>query len=67
VVALSAFVERRRSRDHRLLHDACRAIVATSVAAARTALAEAPSGERALRLRRLRMLEELHAYSMGAG
>ena len=65
-IALSVFVERRRSREHRLLHEACVAIVAASVVAARAALAAAPPEQRALRLRRLRGLEELHAYATGA-
>lgn len=63
VVALSVFVERRRSRQTRLLHDACTAIIAASVVAARAALVAAPPEQRALRLHRLRTLEELQAYA----
>jgi len=63
LVAFSAFNERRRSREVRLLHEACRAILAASVAAEQVAVVVAPPEQRAVRLRRLRKFEDAQAYA----
>jgi len=63
LVAFSSFRERRRSRETRLLHEACGAILAASVAAERLAVAEAPPELRAVRLRRLRKFEDAQVYA----
>jgi len=67
LVALSSFSERRRSREARRLHAACRDILAGSIEATRLAVAASVPAERAVQLRRLRKLEEAQAYAEALG
>ena len=59
------FVPRRRV--WRALHDRCRRILADSVVAARAELVWAPLCEHAVRVVRLRKLEELETYASALG
>jgi hypothetical protein len=67
LVAFSAFRERRRSRETRLLHAMVGEILAASIAAERSAAASGPPAERAMRLRRLRQFEDARAYAATMG
>jgi hypothetical protein len=67
LVSFAPMAERRRARDARALHAACRSIVAASVEATRAALVAAPPTERAMWGRRLRKLEDLDAYAAALG
>jgi hypothetical protein len=49
------------------LHARCRVLLAASVSVARDELAGAPASERAVRLARLRKLEELEDYASALG
>jgi hypothetical protein len=64
VIAFADVVLRRRRRVARQVHARCLEILEASVAAARMELAGGPPIERAVRVRRLRKLEELHAYAL---
>ncbi len=67
VIAFADIVLMRRRRTARQLHASCLAIVAASVAAARDELVTAPIYERAVRMSRLRKLEELEVYASMVG
>jgi hypothetical protein len=67
LVAFSSFSERRRSREIRRLHEACRAILAASIAAERMAAAMLPPEARAVHVRRLRIFEDAEAYAATTG
>jgi hypothetical protein len=67
VIALAEFVLRRRRRAARQRHARCLEILTGSVVLAREELAGAPPGERAVRMSRLRKLEELAGYVAAVG
>jgi hypothetical protein len=57
----------RRQRVARAVHARCRMLIAASVDAARTELVGAPARERAMRVARLRKLEQLEEYVSALG
>ena len=67
VIAFAELVRMRRQRMARAVHARCRELIAASVTAARTELIEAPGAERAVRLARLRKLEELEDDASALG
>jgi hypothetical protein len=67
VVAFEEIVRMRRQRVARALHDRCCALIADAIALARAELRGARLDERAVRVARLRKLEELHAYAAASG
>ncbi len=67
VIAFEELVRMRRRRMARAVHAECRAVIAASVEAARSALASAPVNEYWVRLGRLRKLEELEEYASAIG
>ena len=67
VLAFAEIVQLQRRRRARRLHGRCMEILSASVAAARAALVQASPGEWAVRVARLRKLEELAAYAGAAG
>jgi hypothetical protein len=67
LVAFSSFTERRRTRESRRLHEACRAILAASIAAERIAAATMPLRERTVHVRRLRKFEDAGTYAATTG
>ena len=67
IIVFADIVQLRRRRTARQLHGRCLAILAATVATARTELVTAPARERWVRMRRLRKLEELHAYATALG
>ena len=67
VIAFADIVQMRRRRMARQLHGRCLAIISASVIAARAELPLAPFGERAVRVTRLRKLEELETYAGALG
>jgi hypothetical protein len=67
VIAFAEVVRARRVRAARLVHAACREVIARTVCAARAELATAPPAERHIRSARLRKLEELEAYAAAIG
>jgi hypothetical protein len=67
VIAFADIVQMRRRRTAQQLHARCLAILSASVAAARGELATAPWRERAVRVARLRKLEELETYAAALG
>lgn len=67
VIAFAEGVRMRREREGRAHHARCLDILAASVDAARAALVAADAAhERAVWTRRLRRLEELHDWAVGA-
>jgi hypothetical protein len=67
VIAFADIVQLRRRRVVRQLHGRCLMILSASVAAARGELAHAPVRERAVRVARIRKLEELEVYAVALG
>jgi hypothetical protein len=67
VIAFADIVQLRRRRTAQRLHVHCLAILSASVVAARAELAAAPWRERAVRVARLRKLEELETYAAALG
>jgi hypothetical protein len=67
LVAFSSFAERRRTRESRRLHEACRAILVVSIAAERIAAATMPPEDRTVHVRRLRKFEDAEAYAVTMG
>jgi hypothetical protein len=67
VIAFAELVRMRRQRVARAVHARCRMLIAASVDAARTELAGAPGRERAVRVARLRKLEQLEEYVSALG
>jgi hypothetical protein len=67
VIVFADVVRMRRLRTARQLHARCCAILAESVAAAHSELANAPARERWVRLARLRKLEDLEVYAAAIG
>jgi hypothetical protein len=67
VVAFADIVQMRRRRTAQQLHARCLVILSASVAAAHAELAGAPLRERAVRVARLRKLEELETYATALG
>jgi hypothetical protein len=67
VIAFAELVRVRRQRVARAVHARCRMLIAASVDAARTELAGAPVPERAVRVARLRKLEQLEEYVSALG
>ena len=62
VIAFAELVRMRRQRVARAVHVRCCMVIAASVVAARDELARAPARERAVRVARLRKLEQLEQY-----
>ncbi len=67
VIAFAELVRMRRQRVARAVHARCWMLIAASVDAARTELAGAPVRERAVRVARLRKLEQLEEYVSALG
>jgi hypothetical protein len=67
IIAFAEIVRMRRQRVARAVHARCRAIIAASVATARDELTDAPWPERAVRVARLRKLEQLELYAGALG
>jgi hypothetical protein len=67
VIAFAEIARARRVRVARSIHAACRRILERTVHVARVELASAPPEEWAVRLARLRKLEELEAYAAAVG
>ena len=67
VIAFAELVRVRRQRVARAVHARCRALIAASVETARIELLEAPARERAVRVARLRKLEQLEQYAGAVG
>ena len=67
VVPFAEIVRMRRQRVARAVHARCRVLIAASVEAARAELLVAPPPERAVRVARLRKLEQLEQYAEGVG
>lgn len=67
VIAFAELVRMRRQRVARAVHARCRVLIAASVEAARAELILAPAPERAVRVARLRKLEQLEQYAGGLG
>ena len=67
VIAFAELVRMRRQRVARAVHARCRVVIADSVAAARSELAWSPVRERAVRVTRLRKLEQLEEYVSALG
>jgi hypothetical protein len=65
VIAFADGLRMRREREGRARHVRCLEIIATAAIAARDALETAADGERAVWARRVRKLEELHAWAAG--
>jgi len=57
----------RRQRVTRAVHARCRVLIAASVEVARAELVDAPLRERAVRVARLRKLEQLEHYAGALG
>jgi hypothetical protein len=66
VIAFADGVRMRREREGRARHVRCLEIIAGAVVAAQHALETAADGERAVWARRVRRLEELHAWAAAA-
>jgi hypothetical protein len=66
VIDFADVVQMRRRRTAQRLHADCVAILSASVTAARAELVTAPWRERAVRVARLRKLEELESYAVAA-
>jgi len=67
VIGYEEVVRLRRRRAAHAVVEACRRILADSVALAREELVTAPPRERMVRMTRLRKLEELEAYATAHG
>ena len=67
VIAFAELVRMRRQRVARAVHVRCCMVIATSVVTARDELARAPARERAVRVARLRKLEQLEQYVNALG
>jgi hypothetical protein len=67
VIAFAELVRMRRQRVARAVHARCRALIAASIETARVELVEAPTGERSIRLARIRKLEQLEQYAGALG
>jgi hypothetical protein len=67
VIAFAELVRMRRQRVARAVHARCRVLIAASVDAARSELGRAPVPERAVRVARLRKLEQLEDYVSALG
>jgi hypothetical protein len=67
VIAFADIVQMRRRRTAQQVHAHCLAILSASVATARAELATAPLRERAMRVARVRKLEELETYAAALG
>ncbi len=67
VIAFADIVQLRRRRTAQQVHARCLAILSASVAAAHAELTRAPVRERAVRVARLRKLEELETYAAALG
>jgi hypothetical protein len=67
VIGYEEVVRLRRRRAAHVVAEACRRILAESVAIAREELIAAPPRERPMRTRRLRKLAELEAYATALG
>ena len=67
VIAFAELVRMRRQRVARAVHARCRMLIAASVDAARTELVAAPAREHAVRVARLRKLEQLEEYAGALG
>jgi hypothetical protein len=67
VIAFAELVRMRRQRVARAVHARCRVLIAASVDAARSELPRAPMTERAVRVARLRKLEQLEEYAGALG
>ena len=65
VIAFADGVRMRRQREGRARHVRCLEILSGAVVAARQALETAADGERGVWARRVRKLEELHAWAAG--
>ena len=67
VIAFADIVQMRRRRTAQRVHADCLVILSASVASARIELAMAHWRERAVRVARLRKLEELETYAAALG
>ena len=67
VILFADIVQMRRRRTARQLHARCLDILSASVEMARAELGCAPMSERAVRIARLRKLEELETYAGALG
>ena len=67
VIAFAELVRMRRQRVARAVHARCRVLIEDSVDAARSELSRAPVPERAVRVARLRKLEQLEDYVSALG
>jgi len=67
VIAFAELVRMRRQRVARAVHAGCRALIASSISAAREELLRAPVRERTVRIARLRKLEQLEIYASALG
>ena len=67
VIAFAELVRVRRQRVARAVHARCRVLIAVSIEVARAELQDAPPRERAVRVTRLRKLEQLEQYAGAVG
>jgi hypothetical protein len=67
VIAFAELVRMRRQRVARAVHARCRVLIGASIEAARAELVHAPAPERAVRVARLRKLEQLGQYAGALG
>lgn len=67
LIAFAELVRMRRQRVARAVHARCRVVIADSVVVARIDLAGSPVRERAVRVARLRKLEQLEEYVSALG
>lgn len=67
VIAFAELVRVRRQRVARAVHARCRVLIAASIEVARAELPAAPSPERAIRIARIRKLEQLEDYASALG
>jgi hypothetical protein len=67
VIAFAELVRMRRQRVARAVHARCRVLIAAAIETARVELVDAPPDERAVRVTRLRKLEQLDEYAGGLG
>ena len=67
VIAFAELVRMRRQRVARAVHARCRMLISASVVAAELDLERAPVMERAVRVARLRKLEQLEEYVSALG
>jgi hypothetical protein len=67
VIAFAELVRMRRQRVARAVHARCRVLIAASIERARAELVGAPPDEHAVRVARLRKLEQLDEYAGGLG